>query len=227
MQVVPRKSVLGSRCGFLHRCLRHLRDQHRVDHARICLRPQCVFFRRMMVARVLTLPQIRSSVLTRASVSRSQPPLAPLSGSCSSVGLRMSSVVSGCVSLTSMTLIAYSLIILHTDGVELILIIVATFGQAVSGSGHAVNIIGVLVVWRFSMGVGIGGDYPLSAVISSEFASTHIRGRMMTAVFANQGWGQFCTFKLHDSCGLALIGLSLQPLPLLRSSSSPHTRTRF
>ena len=42
------------------------------------------------------------------------------------------------------------------------------------------------------MGIGIGGDYPLSAVISSEFASSHIRGRMLTAVFANQGWGQFC-----------------------------------
>jgi len=41
------------------------------------------------------------------------------------------------------------------------------------------------------MGVGIGGDYPLSAVISSEFASTRIRGRMMTAVFASQGWGNF------------------------------------
>ncbi|KAI0663769.1 phosphate transporter [Cubamyces menziesii] len=76
-------------------------------------------------------------------------------------------------------------------GVELMLIIVATFGQALSGQGHAVNIIGVLVVWRFIMGVGIGGDYPLSAVISSEFASTHLRGRLMTAVFANQGWGQF------------------------------------
>lgn len=41
------------------------------------------------------------------------------------------------------------------------------------------------------MGVGIGGDYPLSAVISSEFSATHLRGRLMTAVFANQGWGQF------------------------------------
>lgn len=40
------------------------------------------------------------------------------------------------------------------------------------------------------MGIGIGGDYPLSAVISSEFSSTQIRGRLMTAVFANQGWGQ-------------------------------------
>jgi PHS family inorganic phosphate transporter-like MFS transporter len=41
------------------------------------------------------------------------------------------------------------------------------------------------------MGVGIGGDYPLSAVISSEFASTRTRGRLMTAVFAFQGWGNF------------------------------------
>jgi len=71
------------------------------------------------------------------------------------------------------------------------IIIIATFGQALAGSGHGVNIFGVLIVWRFIMGVGIGGDYPLSAVISSEFASTHIRGRLMTAVFAFQGWGNF------------------------------------
>jgi PHS family inorganic phosphate transporter-like MFS transporter len=93
------------------------------------------------------------------------------------------------------------------DGVELIIIIIGTFAQALSGSGHAVSIIGVLIVWRFlvsvarlfsappltalQMGIGIGGDYPLSATISSEFASTHIRGRMMSAVFASQGWGNF------------------------------------
>ena len=47
------------------------------------------------------------------------------------------------------------------------------------------------------MGFGIGGDYPLSAVISSEFASSHVRGRMMTAVFANQGWGQLCAYPFH------------------------------
>jgi PHS family inorganic phosphate transporter-like MFS transporter len=47
----------------------------------------------------------------------------------------------------------------------------------------------ILMSWQ--LGVGIGGDYPLSAVISSEFASTKIRGRMMTAVFASQGWGNF------------------------------------
>ena len=48
------------------------------------------------------------------------------------------------------------------------------------------------------MGIGIGGDYPLSAVISSEFASTKIRGRMMTAVFASQGWGNFGTYPSHN-----------------------------
>jgi len=76
-------------------------------------------------------------------------------------------------------------------GVELCIIIVATFAQALAGRAHAISIIGTLVVWRFLMGVGIGGDYPLSAVISSEFASTRTRGRLMTAVFAAQGWGQF------------------------------------
>ncbi|KAJ7227079.1 inorganic phosphate transporter [Mycena pura] len=74
-------------------------------------------------------------------------------------------------------------------GVELMIIIVGTFAQALSGGGHAVGIIGVLVVWRFL--ARIGGDYPLSATISSEFAATRIRGRMMTAVFAAQGWGNF------------------------------------
>jgi len=41
------------------------------------------------------------------------------------------------------------------------------------------------------MGVGIGGDYPLSAVIASEFAATRTRGRLMNAVFAAQGFGNF------------------------------------
>ncbi|KAH9902623.1 phosphate transporter [Cubamyces lactineus] len=75
-------------------------------------------------------------------------------------------------------------------GYELMLMIVASFGQALAGQAHGANIIGVLVVWRFVMGVGIGGDYPLSSVIPAEFSSTRIRGRMLAAVGANQGWGQ-------------------------------------
>lgn len=71
------------------------------------------------------------------------------------------------------------------------IIITGTFAQALAGNGHAVGVIGVLIVWRFITGIGIGGDYPLSAVISSEFSSTRIRGRLMAAVFAAQGWGNF------------------------------------
>jgi len=50
-------------------------------------------------------------------------------------------------------------------------------------------------MWRFIMGVGIGGDYPLSACITSEFAATRIRGRMMVATFWSQGWGQFAAAR--------------------------------
>ncbi|VDB94292.1 unnamed protein product [Peniophora sp. CBMAI 1063] len=78
-------------------------------------------------------------------------------------------------------------------GIELIIIIFTTFAQAVSASGLGLSMTGVIVVWRFLLGVGIGGDYPLSSVISSEFASTRIRGRMMTAVFAFQGWGNLAS----------------------------------
>jgi MFS transporter, PHS family, inorganic phosphate transporter len=38
-------------------------------------------------------------------------------------------------------------------------------------------------------GVGIGGDYPLSATIMSEYASKKTRGAFVAAVFAMQGLG--------------------------------------
>jgi len=77
-------------------------------------------------------------------------------------------------------------------GLELTIIIIATLAQALAGDGFSVGIIPALIVWRLILGVGVGGDYPLSAVITSEFAPVHIRGRLMTAVFANQGLGQLC-----------------------------------
>ena len=45
------------------------------------------------------------------------------------------------------------------------------------------------------MGIGIGGDYPLSAVIASEFSATRFRGRLMSSVFAAQGWGNLSKFR--------------------------------
>lgn len=95
-------------------------------------------------------------------------------------------------------------------GLELILIIFATLAQALSGHGAGLNIVGVIIFWRVMMGIGIGGgkfawrhlrdkdkalmmfaDYPLSSIITSEFATTKWRGAMMGSVFAMQGLGQF------------------------------------
>lgn len=53
-------------------------------------------------------------------------------------------------------------------GIELMIIILATLAQAVAASSTAVSITGLLVFWRVVMGIGIGGDYPLSSVITSE-----------------------------------------------------------
>ncbi|KAI9676825.1 MAG: Inorganic phosphate transporter pho84 [Caeruleum heppii] len=76
-------------------------------------------------------------------------------------------------------------------GLELMIIIFATLAQSVSAPSPAMSIVGLLVFWRAIMGIGIGGDYPLSSIITSEFATTKWRGAMMGAVFAMQGIGQF------------------------------------
>ncbi|KAF2805223.1 phosphate permease [Mytilinidion resinicola] len=76
-------------------------------------------------------------------------------------------------------------------GIELLIIISATVAQTLCASSKAMSFAGVFVFWRVLMGLGIGGDYPLSAVITSEFASTKWRGSIVAAVFAMQGFGQF------------------------------------
>jgi MFS family permease len=46
-----------------------------------------------------------------------------------------------------------------------------------------------LIAFRFILGLGIGGDYPVSATIASEFAGSAVRGRMVSSVFGMQGAG--------------------------------------
>ena len=46
-----------------------------------------------------------------------------------------------------------------------------------------------LLISRAVLGIGIGGDYPVSATIMSEYAGKNTRGRMVGAVFANQAAG--------------------------------------
>ena len=56
-------------------------------------------------------------------------------------------------------------------GIELMIIIFATLALALSGQGPGLNIIGVMIFWRVILGTGVGGDYPLSSIITSEFAT--------------------------------------------------------
>ncbi|KAJ2082926.1 hypothetical protein H4R24_001196 [Coemansia sp. RSA 988] len=75
-------------------------------------------------------------------------------------------------------------------GVELLIIIVCTIGGSFAGNtARGLSVYWVLFIWRFVLGIGIGGDYPVSAVITSEFATTKNRGAMVAAVFAMQGFG--------------------------------------
>ncbi|GME32384.1 Sugar transporter conserved site [Neofusicoccum parvum] len=83
-------------------------------------------------------------------------------------------------------------------GVELVIVIFSTLGVASASTGvhssltgdNTMNILSWLLVWRFVMGIGIGAEYPLSAVITAEWAPTQARTRMMGAVFLMQPLGQ-------------------------------------
>ncbi|PVH15702.1 phosphate:H+ symporter [Candidozyma duobushaemuli] len=75
-------------------------------------------------------------------------------------------------------------------GLELIVMICATIIQCVIGSSPAISFPAIFAFLRIVMGIGIGGDYPLSSIISSEFSTTKWRGAIMAAVFSNQGLGQ-------------------------------------
>ncbi|EZQ02031.1 MFS transporter [Candidatus Acidianus copahuensis] len=46
-----------------------------------------------------------------------------------------------------------------------------------------------LIAFRMIMGFGIGGDYPISATIMSEYSNVKDRGKLVALVFANQGIG--------------------------------------
>jgi MFS transporter, PHS family, inorganic phosphate transporter len=47
----------------------------------------------------------------------------------------------------------------------------------------------VLIVFRFVLGVGVGGDYPVSAVLMSEYANRRDRGKLVGMVFSTQALG--------------------------------------
>ncbi len=63
------------------------------------------------------------------------------------------------------------------------IMIVAAVGSALSPSFW------VLIGFRFLLGVGVGGDYPVSAVLMSEYANRKDRGKLVGMVFGTQALG--------------------------------------
>lgn len=63
------------------------------------------------------------------------------------------------------------------------IMIVAALGSAVSPSFW------VLIAFRFLLGFGVGGDYPVSAVLMSEYANRKDRGKLVGMVFGTQALG--------------------------------------
>ncbi|XP_072957223.1 probable inorganic phosphate transporter 1-4 [Typha angustifolia] len=74
-------------------------------------------------------------------------------------------------------------------GMTLMLMVICSIASGLS-FGHSPNgVMATLCFFRFWLGFGIGGDYPLSATIMSEYANKKTRGAFIAAVFAMQGFG--------------------------------------
>ncbi len=83
-----------------------------------------------------------------------------------------------------------------------------------------------LLVFRFILGFGIGGDYPMSAVLMSEYSNAKQRGSLVSLVFGMQGlglvFGPVVALTLeaagldHDIIWRIMLGLgALPPLAVL------------
>ncbi|KAI8318930.1 phosphate:H+ symporter [Martensiomyces pterosporus] len=71
-----------------------------------------------------------------------------------------------------------------------ILVIISTVGASFSSDTvRGFNVFIFLFIWLVFVGIGVGGDYPLAATITSEYANVETRGKVMSAVFACQGFG--------------------------------------
>ncbi|KAH8754350.1 major facilitator superfamily domain-containing protein [Diaporthe sp. PMI_573] len=87
-------------------------------------------------------------------------------------------------------------------GWELIILILATVGLVLSSQGFmspgvdgktesSMSIYASIIFFRCLLGFGIGAEYPVSAVIAAEFASTDTRAVVMASVFLMQSVGRF------------------------------------
>lgn len=102
-----------------------------------------------------------------------------------------------CIGMVSFGLLADLFGRKRLYGVELIIGIVATLGLTQVSAGYnqeSMNAFAWVVWWRLVLGVAIGAEYPLSALIAAEWSATSTRGTMLAAVFLMQPVGQFLAY---------------------------------
>ena len=91
-------------------------------------------------------------------------------------------------------------------GLTLIIMITSAICSAMTFGSTPSAAIGTLCTFRFCLGFGVGGDYPLSATIMSEYSSKKTRGMYVAAVFANQGLGYLVAGIVTLICGSLWLG---------------------
>jgi len=74
-------------------------------------------------------------------------------------------------------------------GIEMIVTTVATILIISGPLSLGKDLFTYITVFRAIMGIGIGGDYPMSASVVADRANLRRRGTMVTFIFAMQGWG--------------------------------------
>ncbi|XP_057476728.1 low affinity inorganic phosphate transporter 1-like [Actinidia eriantha] len=74
-------------------------------------------------------------------------------------------------------------------GMTLMIMVICSIASGLSFGKSPKSVMATLCFFRFWLGFGIGGDYPLSATIMSEYANKKTRGAFIAAVFAMQGFG--------------------------------------
>ncbi|KAH7028824.1 major facilitator superfamily domain-containing protein [Microdochium trichocladiopsis] len=91
-------------------------------------------------------------------------------------------------------------------GFELLIVLSAVGGAAFTSQGyaatgpdglHSMDMEAALIWWRVALGLGIGAEYPMSAVIAAEFTSTAWRGTMLAAIFIAQPVGRLLAYSLN------------------------------
>ena len=74
---------------------------------------------------------------------------------------------------------------------SLAILILGAVGSSMSFGSTRSQVIGTLCWWRFWLGFGIGGCYPLTSVLMSEYSATKSRGKYISAVFCE------FSYRLH------------------------------